>query len=77
MCPTLWPAYAQGGQRLEEWLQAIGLVPDGGTELPLSNVTGSVSTVNPSTTTRWVYDPTGGGTKVLSFARPVGGSTPV
>ena len=61
------------GLRLQEWLQAIGLLPDGGTELPLSNVTDSVSTVNPASTTRWVYDADGGDTKLLSFATPVGG----
>jgi hypothetical protein len=63
----------QGGRELQQWLQAIALVPDGGTQLPLSNVTDSVSTVNLSTTIRWVYDPTGGDTKLLSFATPVGG----
>ena len=63
----------QKGSDLLQWLQALGLVPDGGTQLPLSNVTDSVSTVNLSTTIRWVYDPTGGDTKLLSFATPVGG----
>jgi hypothetical protein len=63
----------QGGKDLHAWLQAIALVPDGGTQLPLSNVTDSVSTVNPATTLRWVYDPTGGDTKVLSFGTPIGG----
>jgi hypothetical protein len=63
----------QGGRELQAWLEATGLVPDGGTQLPLSNVTDSVSTVNPATTLRWVYDPTGGDTKVLSFDTPVGG----
>ena len=62
-----------GGRNLQGWLQSIGLIPDGGTQLPLSNVTDSVSTVNPRTTIRWVYDPTGGDTKLLSFATPVGG----
>jgi hypothetical protein len=61
-----------GGQGLAAWLQ-IGMDPDGGARLPLSNVTDSVSTVNPETTTRWVYDQTGGDTKVLSFGTPVGG----
>ena len=59
-----------GGQSLEGWLQAIGL---GGTQLPLSNVTDSVSTVSLGSTIRWVYDQTSGDTKVLSFATPVGG----
>jgi hypothetical protein len=63
----------QRGRDLRQWLQAISLVPDGGTQLPLSNVTDSVSTVNLGTTIRWVYDPTGGDTKLLSFATPVGG----
>ena len=73
-CPdcTVDDSFA-GGRDLRGWLQAIGLVPDGGTELPLANVTDSVSTVNPATTTRWVYDPTDGDTKLLSFATPVGG----
>ena len=31
----------QAGQILQGWLQAIGLVPDGGTQTPLSNVTDS------------------------------------
>jgi hypothetical protein len=63
----------QGGQFLQQWLQTIGLVPDGGTQLALSSVTDSVSTVNLSSTIRWVYDPDGGDTKLLSFATPVGG----
>jgi hypothetical protein len=62
-----------GGRNLQGWLQAIGLVPDGGTELPLSNVTDSVSTVNLGATIRWVYDSSGGDTKLLSFGTPVGG----
>ena len=72
-CPncTVDDSFA-GGQRFQEWLQTISLVPDGSTQLPLSNVTDSVSTVNPATTLRWVYDPTGGDTKLLSFATPVG-----
>ena len=72
-CPgcTIDDSFA-GGRGLQAWLQ-LGSDPDGGARLPLSNVTDSVSTVNPGTTTRWVYDETGGDTKVLSFGTPVGG----
>jgi hypothetical protein len=73
-CPdcTVDDSFA-AGRSLQGWLQAIGLLSDGGTQLPLSNVTDSVSTVNPATTIRWVYDPTDGDTKLLSFATPVAG----
>ena len=61
------------GQDLEDWLQAIG---PAGTEIPLSNVTDSVSTVNSASTNRWVYDQTSGDTKLLSFGTPIGGIYP-
>ena len=59
------------------WLQGVGALSSTG-GITLNGVADSVSTVNPTTTTRWIYGSSGQNTgatdtKYLSFETPIGG----
>ncbi len=64
------------GKNFQAWLQGVGALS--GTGITLNGVADSVSTVNPATTTRWIYGSSGPNTgatdtKYLSFETPIGG----
>jgi hypothetical protein len=68
----------QSGMDFDAWLQGVGALS--GTGITLNGVANSVSTVNPATTTRWIYGSSGMNTgandvKYLSFETPIGGIT--
>jgi hypothetical protein len=58
------------GKMLDEWLGIVKALT--GTQITLTNVAQSVSTVN-STAQRWIYDPSNSYVKYLSFVTPIGG----
>jgi hypothetical protein len=59
------------GQTFHDWLQDVGALS--GTGINLTGVASSVSTVTPTTTSRWIYDSSNNDTKYLSFETPIGG----
>jgi hypothetical protein len=64
------------GKDFQTWLQGVGALSGSG--ITLTGVADSVSTVNQSTTTRWIYGSSGlntgaTDTKYLSFETPIGG----
>ncbi len=65
------------GEVFGQWLGNVGALSSSGPPptAALANLSTSVSTVNPSTTQRWIYDPSTSpsDTKLLSFETPVGG----
>ena len=58
------------GKVLDAWLGTVKALS--GTQITLTNVANSVSTVNPSAQ-RWIYDPSNEYVKYLSFVTPIGG----
>jgi hypothetical protein len=65
------------GKNFSAWLQGVGALSTTG-GITLNGVADSVSTVNPTTTTRWIYGSSGNNTgamdtKYLSFETPIGG----
>jgi hypothetical protein len=60
------------GQTFHDWLQNVGALNGSGL-LPMTGVAASVSSVNPKTTSRWIYDNADGDTKYMSFETPIGG----
>ena len=63
----------QGGKDFYGWLKTVGALS--GTEINLTGVADSVSSVTPGSADRWIYDPSSGDAKYLSFNTPIGGST--
>jgi hypothetical protein len=59
------------GVQYKAWLSNVGALNSDGT-IALSSVAASVSAANPPTQ-RWIYDPTSGQPKYMSFLTPVGG----
>jgi hypothetical protein len=59
------------GMVFSQWLGNVKALT--GTQITLSNVADSVSTVNMATTQRWIYDGSNSETKYLSFVTPLGG----
>ena len=65
------------GEVFGEWLGGVGALSSSGNPptAAMANVSTSLSTVNASTTQRWIYDPSTSpnDTKLMSFETPVGG----
>jgi hypothetical protein len=59
------------GVVFNEWLGTVKAL--NGTQIPLSAVAESVSTVTMPETQRWIYDPSNSDVKYLSFLTPIGG----
>jgi hypothetical protein len=62
----------QGGKDFYTWLKTAGALS--GTGINLTGVADSVSSVAPGMADRWIYDPSSGDAKYLSFDTPIGGT---
>jgi hypothetical protein len=60
------------GKTFYSWLGETPVSALTGTQISLSSVADSVSTVNPPTQ-RWIYDPSSADVKYMSFETPIGG----
>jgi hypothetical protein len=63
----------QGGHDFDAWLNTAGALS--GTGINLTGVADSVSSVTSGSADRWIYDPSSGDAKYLSFNLPIGGNT--
>ena len=60
------------GQAFHDWLKDVGAL-DGTGALAMTGVAASVSSINPQTSSRWIYDSNNSETKYMSFETPLGG----